>query len=73
MPLKNKEPMIYNPVKEHECFERFDFYNYDVQCKFPDISALNWPWYYQSQSAQAMGVETNIYEDVTCMIIELAY
>lgn len=71
-----KKPMdqaLYNPVKEHQCFERFDFYNYDVQSRFPDVNTLNWPWYYQYHATDKLGVQMDIYDDITCMTIELQY
>ena len=37
---------VYSQMLEHSVFEKFDFYNYEIQKLFQTVGQLNWPWYF---------------------------
>ena len=64
---------VYSQMLEHSVFEKFDFYNYEIQKLFQNVGQLNWPWYFQYQNQETKKMQMEIFDDVTCMMIEVQY
>ena len=41
---------VYSQMLEHSVFEKFDFYNYEIQKLFQNVGQLKLPWYFQYQN-----------------------